>query len=463
MRARGAGATIVTMLTTDPVTGAAGALRRTLTRPVRLAGEEGYDDARAGWNTAADRRPALVAAPADAAEVAAVVRFARAHGLRVAVQATGHGARPGDGADGAVLVRTEALRGVEVDARTGVARVAAGEPWHRVVAAAGPERAAPHGSSADVGVVGSTLHGGLGWLARRHGLAANAVRAVELVTAAGAPLRADAEHHPEVFWALRGGGQPLGVVTAIELALPRVSDLSAGALLFDLGRAPAVLRAWRSWTRILPPSVTSVVRLLRMPDAPAVPDLLRGRRWCAVLATALDRPGAADALVAPLRALGPEIDTFAPAPLTALPRLAMDPPGPLPSTGTSLLLDALPDDALDALLAVAGPSAETPLPVVEVRHLGGALADPAPGGGALSALPGEHLVFATGLLTPAAADATEAQLDRLERALAPWDSGRRYPAMCQRPVDPATAFRPAAWSRLRAVRAALDPDGLLIA
>ncbi len=377
---------------------------------------------------------APVVTPSGVDEVVEAVRFAGAHDLRVEVRGPGRDGGAPAAADDALLLRTDALRGVAVDPRTGVARIAAGEPWHRVVAATGPGRAAPHGTSVAEGAAAWTLAGGVGWLARRHGLAANAVRAVELVTAAGEHVRADAEHHPEAFWALRGGGRALGVVTAIELALHPVTDLCAGALLFDLGRAPAVLAAWRAWTGDAPDALTSAVRLLRLPAAPGVPELLRGRAWCVVMAAVLARPAAADALVAPLRALGPEIDTFAPAAPAALARLAVGPPGPVAPAGAGLVLDGLPDGAAGALLELAGRGARDAPPLVELRHLGGALATPAPGGGALSALPGTHLVRAAG--------------DGLEPALAPWAAARRHPG-------PGAA----ASARLAAVRQAMDPEG----
>jgi FAD/FMN-containing dehydrogenase len=161
-------------------------VRRLCGGAVVLPGDDAYDAGRQAWNTTADQRPALIAYPADAREVAEVIAYARETGLRVAPQATGHNALPlGDLSD-TVLVRTAAMTEVRIDAVHRRARVGAGVLWDDVVSAAAPHGlSALHGSSPDVGVVGYSLGGGLGWLARLHGLQAGSVTAVELVTAGG--------------------------------------------------------------------------------------------------------------------------------------------------------------------------------------------------------------------------------------------------------------------------------------
>jgi FAD/FMN-containing dehydrogenase len=193
-------------------------------------GEGNWDSARAAWNLAIDQRPAMVARPGGADEVAAVVKFARENDLRVAVQAEGHGAGAlaGVGED-TLLLKTGRMIGTEVDAENRRARVAAAAKWRDVDALASPRGlAALAGSSAEVGVVGYTLGGGQGWLARKHGLACNSVLAAEVVTADGELVRADLEHEPDLFWALRGGGGNFGVVTALEFELYPASDLYPG-------------------------------------------------------------------------------------------------------------------------------------------------------------------------------------------------------------------------------------------
>ena len=208
--------------------------------PSVLPGEDGWEAARQAWNVAADQHPAAVAHPETAEDVVAAVRFARARGLRVAAQCTGHAAAELDPLDDALLVRTANLRELEIDPEARRARVGAGLQWAEVAeAAAAHGLAGPAGSSGTVGVVGYTLGGGNGWLGRRHGLACNGVSAVELVTADGELRRVDAASDPELFWALRGGGGGnFGVVTAIEFALHPVAEVEMGFLLWPVQPGP---------------------------------------------------------------------------------------------------------------------------------------------------------------------------------------------------------------------------------
>jgi FAD/FMN-containing dehydrogenase len=208
--------------------------------------DPGWDDARQAWNLAVDQRPAAVAVPESAQDVVDAVRFARERGLRVAAQGTGHNAGPlGDLAD-TVLIKTHAMRGLVIDPAARIARAEAGVIWQQVTdAAAEHGLAGLAGSSPDVGVVGYTLGGGMSWLGRTYGLSANNVEAFELVTADGRLVRADAEHEPDLFWALRGGGGSFAVVTAVELRLFPVTEAYAGLLWYPVEQASEVLHAWR--------------------------------------------------------------------------------------------------------------------------------------------------------------------------------------------------------------------------
>src|SRR5215467_7640256 len=192
------------------------ALRAAVTGDVFVPGEDGYDQARQAWNLAVDERPAVVVTAGSAADVVHAVRFARAQGMRIAPQGTGHGAEPLEPLEGAMLLRTSRMRSVQIDPAARTARAEAGALWQDVTVPAGEHGlAALAGSSPNVGVTGYTLGGGLGWLARRYGLAANSVTAAELVTPDGHLVHADADHQPDLFWAVRGGGGSVGVVTAL--------------------------------------------------------------------------------------------------------------------------------------------------------------------------------------------------------------------------------------------------------
>jgi FAD/FMN-containing dehydrogenase len=434
---------------------------------VHLPGSATYDAARVPWNVAVDQRPAAVAVPRTAEEVATVVGAAAALGLKVAPQGTGHGAAALGGRDlrQAVLLRTTELQGVAVDPVRSVARVGSGALWRDVVDAAAPHGlAALHGSSPDVGVAGYALGGGIGWYARRHGLAANSVLAVELVTADGSVVRADAVENTDLFWALRGGGGSFGVVTALELRLFPIPDAYAGMLIWDLDRAEEVLEAWAAWSAEAPDEVTTSLRFMRFPPMPELPDFLRGRRLVVVDGAVLGDDARGQELVAPLRALEPEIDTFARVPAPALSGLHMDPEGPTPSVGGGLLLAGLDAPTVAAFLEAAGPQSPTTLLVSELRQLGGALGRPAPDGGALDRVDAGYAAFFVGIAaTPELAAAGAADVDRVLAALIPHGTGGNLLNLAERPVDPASGYPEATWQRLRAVRDQRDPDRLFLA
>ena len=325
---------------------------------VHLPGDDGYDASRSPWNLAIDQRPAAVAVPHTAEEVAQVVRAAATAGLHVAPQSSGHNPGPlvDHGLAGTVLLRLHEMTGVTVGPGAGTVRVVGGTLWQDVVAALAPHgRAVMHGSSPDVAVAGYTLGGGLSWYARRHGLAADSVTALEVVTADGRLVRADAERESELFWALRGGGGNLGAVTAIELRTLPYADSYAGMLLWDRERAPEVLRAWSEWTRELPESVTTSIRLMSFPPLPDLPPFLSGRQLVVIDGAVLEADDRAAELLAPLRALAPEMDTFGRIPAAALPQIHMDPPQPTPAVSGHAMLAGVSEEALAALLAEVGP------------------------------------------------------------------------------------------------------------
>ena len=437
------------------------ALREKLTGAVTVAGDAGWDDARAAWNLAVDQRPALVAEPETVADVVAVVNFARERGLRVAPQGTGHSAAPLGPLQDTVLVKTHRMRVVGVDPECRLARAQAGAVWADVVGPASEHGlAALAGSSHDVGVVGYTLGGGVSWLARKHGLAANGVTAIQVVTADGQVRVVGPDREPDLFWALRGGGGSFGIVTAIEMALHPVDELRAGTLAFPWERAGEVLRAWREWTRTVPDEVTSLGRILQVPPLPDVPEPVRGRNLVAIEVVCLHGEAATADLVAPLRDLGPEIDTIAPTGPAGLLGLHMDPPGPVPGAGDGALLDVMPGEAIDALVAAAGPSSGSPLVSVELRHLGGALGRAADGGGAAASIEADFALYAVGMAPDEAAGAAAiAHIEKVKGALAEWNAGRVL-NFSERPSGH-DAFAPAVLRRLRAVKTLVDPDDVI--
>jgi FAD/FMN-containing dehydrogenase len=354
------------------------------------------------------------------------------------------------------------MRGVSIDAAARRARVEAGAIWDELVApATGAGLTALHGSSPDVGVVGYSLGGGIGWLARLYGLAANSITAVELVTADGDQVRVDDDHDADLFWGLRGGAANFGIVTALELELFPLQQAYAGWLIWDWEHSQDVLDRWVEWTHTTPSTVTSVGRIMRLPDLEFVPAALRGRDIVVVEAAYVGSRESGEELLRPLRELRPEMDTFDVVPAYDLTRLHRDPEGPSPGIGDGGLVQELPPGAIDAYLAAVGPGSGSPLVSTELRQLGGALGRPAPGGGALSHVDGSFAVYSVGV--PAdheAMPAMQQHVGAVTSALAPWASRRKLGNFSGSAEDPRSLFPDESYYRLRALKNRMDPGGL---
>jgi hypothetical protein len=427
-------------------------------------GDPDWDTARQAFNLAADQQPALIAYPESVDDVVAAIALARERRLRVAPQRTGHAAQAIESLAGCLLLRTDRMTGVELDVTARTARIVGGALWGEVSDAAAPHGLTPlAGSSRTVGVTGYHLGGGLSLASRKLGLAANAVRAVELVTADGSLVRATSDSEPELFWALRGGGGNFGVVTALEIDLFELPEVYAGNLLFPAERAREVLHAWRELTLTAPEDLTLSGRVLQVPDVPGPPPPLRGRAFAVVDVAFLGGASDGAELLAPLRTLDPEIDTVGPAGPDALGRVHMDPEEPVPALTDHTLTGPLPPEAIDAFVDAVGPDSGSTLVSAEMRQTGGAMSRPAPGGGVLDSLPGDYFVFGVAsLMVPGAAAAALGDFARLSEAMASYDSGR-YVNFSERQTPLSDFFPSAVVERLHAVKDHWDPDGLIVA
>lgn len=440
----------------------AAALRSRMRGVVLAPGDDGFDVTRGTFNTLDDQRPALIVLPETVDDVIAVVEFAREHRLRIVPQRTGHNASPLGDIAGTLLLRTDAMRAVQIDAGRRIARVESGARWADVVPRASElGLAALHGSTPDVSIAGYASGGGLGWYGRKYGLAANSVTAIELVTADGRLRRVDHEHSPELFWALRGGGGGnFGVITAVEFRLYPVDQLYAGVLFFGWERSAEVLHAWHEWTATLGEETTSVGRILQFPDVPDVPEPLRGRPFVVVEAFHLGDESEGARILEPLRRLGPELDTFAMIPPVGLAEIHMDPTEALPYRTDHLVLADLTPAAIDDLVTAVGPGSGSELISVEIRHLGGALGRAEPGNGALARMPGEYLVFGVGATPDEPAErAVRSQLDAMVAAMRPLASGA-YLNFTEHAVTPDHIFDDHTLRDLQRVRATYDPHAL---
>lgn len=415
------------------------ALRQRFAGQVHLPGDPGYDPNRRSLNPSVDARPALIVEAASAADVRTALVTARALDVPFSVQATGHGTHTAN--DGGILVRTSGLATAIVDPDRRIARVGAGTRWGAVLAAAAPFGLAPlSGSSPDVGVTGYTLGGGVGWLGRRFGFAADSVVRAEVVTADGRSVTTSVDRNPDLFWALRGGGGNFGVVTAVEFRLYPVARVYAGAAYFTADEAAETLARYRDWAATAPDALSTAALLRRMPDSPEVPEAVRGRRVVMIKAMYAGDAAAARRLLRPLwSAAGPVLHED----MRAM-RYADAAMGGTPARYLNLF-PALPDPVLRAL---AGAHEDGLASTVEIRHWGGAMADPGPGAG-----PVGHRDMPFSVIVDAAVPA-------VAEALRPYGSGGTFLNFLADPGRTSTAYTPENLRRLRSVKAAYDPDNV---
>jgi hypothetical protein len=431
---------------------------------VATPSDSDWDEARQAWNLAADQQPPAVAFVESADDVAKVLGFARENDLRVAAQGTGHGAVPMGPLDGVILIKTERMRGVDIEGEK--ARVESGALAEDVADAAIKDgRCSMPGTSPNVGVTGYTLGGGLSWFGRKYGWACNRVSAIELVTADGEARTVDASGEPDLFWALRGGGGGYAVVTALHVELLPIAEAYAGSILFPTELTADGVRAYRDWTASAPEEVGSLIRMMNLPPLPDVPEPIRGKRFLAITAACIGSQEEGEKAIAPLREIGePLMDTFGQMPAPGLTRIAMDPEPPVPGLGHHRVLNELPDEALDAFVEAAGPDSDSPLLLAELRHLGGALARPAQNGGALDKLDGEFVMLGVGMLMdPAMRDPITAQLDKMADTMKPWAADRGYFNYAERPCDVEALLPAATCERLAHVKRSWDPEDLILA
>ncbi|HEX6472290.1 MAG TPA: FAD-binding protein [Streptosporangiaceae bacterium] len=438
---------------------------------VAFPGDPAYEAATAVFNLSAPARPAAAVTARTVGEVSAAVRYAAAEGRQVRVQTTGHASAAVRPLDGAVLIRTELAGRVEIDPIRRVARVPAGTRWAAVVeAAAAHGLAAPHGSSPNVGAVGYLLRGGLSFYGRKVGLAANSVRAVELVTADGEPRRADEGSDPELLWALRGGGGGFGVVTAIELELFPIAKVVTGAAYWPATHAERLLRAWLRWSADAPWEATTTLVVMNLPPLPDVPPVLAGRTMVSVSGAVLSETDAGTAgaerhaadLLAPLRAVAePVLDTWHPTTPSAVLEAHMDPTDPVPFVGDHMLLDDLGDAGAAAFLEVVGEGSGSPFVLAGLRQLGGAFARPDPAGGVLDHLDARFSYAGSGVpMEPVTVAALRGHIAKVRAALAPWDTGRTAPSFVEDFGQPQRHLSPADVEAVDRVRVRVDPAGL---
>ena len=442
-----------------PLPSALHALSGTFDGPVLLSGDDGFDEARRPWNLAIDQTPAAVATPAGLDDLRRLLAAARDAGTALAVQPSGHGAS-GDLA-GALVVRTAAFDRLDVDLDAGVVVVGSGVRWGAVVAALeGTGWAAPAGTSPVVSVAGYTLGGGHSWFSRTAGLGSDNLRAAWVLRTDGTHERVDDVSDPETMWALRGAGGIAGIVTALEIDLLRTPAQWGAALTFDAADSAAVIRAVRDFAEHAPATLNVFTNSMRMPDAPMLPEEIRGRSFISVQALSSDGP--ADAFLDALRgAAAVQRELVGPTSPATLAAASGEPTDPTPGRGAALALEQLDDATISALVDFRQAPEQWPIVGIDLRMLGGALDSPRRAGFSSLASAGWLLHALVPVFPGAPAEPGDASIAGLLALLAPVAADRTIPTFLAPGQTLERCGTSADIDRLRAVRASADPDGVL--
>jgi FAD/FMN-containing dehydrogenase len=351
------------------------ALRAAIGGRVLQAQDEGYEQARQIWNAMIDRYPALIVQCTGTDDIVLALRFARQHGLEVAVRGGGHNIAGHSISDGGLMIDLSGLRAVEVSPAKRRAWVQPGATLADLDAATQRHGlATPVGINSTTGIAGLTLGGGFGWLTREHGMTVDNLLSAEVVTADGSRLRASADENADLFWGLRGGGGNFGIVTSFEFQLHPVGpEIYAGLLVYPLEQGAQVLRGWRDFADTAPESVSAWIVVRHAPPLPFLPLGSHGRK-VVVVAVACTAPAAKrEALIAPLLQLGKPYGSFIGPQPYAQWQQAFDPlltPGAR-NYWKSHNFSPLSDEVLDTIVAFAD---QLPAPGSEIflAHIGGA-------------------------------------------------------------------------------------------
>ncbi|GAA1301086.1 FAD-binding oxidoreductase [Planotetraspora silvatica] len=431
--------------------------------PVLFPEDDGFADEVSVFNMTVAHRPRVIIGATDVADVQAAVNFARDQDLPVAVLNTGHGPSvsvPGE----AVMITTRRMTEVSIDSAAKTARVEAGVRWGQVVQEAAKVGLAPlAGSSPQVGVVGYTLGGGVSIaLGRALGYAADHVLAIDVVTADGRLRHVTPHSDAELFFALRGGKGNFGVVTAMEFSLFPVTELYAGALHFPGENARAVLQAYQRFTATAPDDLTSSIVFLRAPDLPFIPDFMRGRLTVSVRISYLGSAHDGETLVGPLRAAAPVLaDTMTMMPAAHIASITNDPTEPGAAVEHFAVLDAWSPSAMETILEVAGPDSGSDITMVNLTHLGGALALAPEWANAVGRRDAAYAAFALTAVAPGdEGGRKDMGLELIDR-LAASGGGRKHPSYLS-PADASIesvrlAYDEATYERLQAAKTTYDP------
>jgi len=407
-------------------------LRRQLAGEVVVPQDSEYDAARSVWNGYIDKRPRVVARCRGVADILAALRFARAHSLLTAIRGGGHNVAGFGTCDGGIVIDLGPMKGVRVDPEARTARAEPGLTWgefDRETQAFG--LATTGGLVTTTGIAGFTLGGGIGWLTRKHGFTIDNLISADVVTADGRLLTASPASHPDLFWALRGGGGDFGIVTSFEFQLHPVGPVVLGGAVFHPAeKAREVLRFYNRWVATLPDEMTSMAAFITAPPLPFIPQPLHGTPMVAIAVCYAGPMEDGQRVAQPLVTFGPpQVAHIGPVPYTILQGMfdASAPRGIHAYWKTHYVQD-LSDAAIDALVAeTAKMGSLSPFATLHIHHLEGAVSRVKPEATAFRHRTPRYAMNVVGLWTAGEqADPHIAWVRRTFDAVQPFATGAPY-------------------------------------
>jgi FAD/FMN-containing dehydrogenase len=435
-------------------------LRAAFTGRVIAPQDPGYDEARTVFYGGIDRRPAVIVRPADAAEVSRVVSLARETGLELAVRSGGHSTAGHCVVDGGIVLDLSDMRALDIDPERHTAWAQTGLTSGEYTAAtAAHGLATGFGDTGSVGIGGITLGGGVGFLVRKHGLTIDDLLAAEVVTADGRLLRVDVGTHPDLFWAIRGGGGNFGVATRFQFRLHQV-DTIVGGMLF-LPATPDVIHSFMAEAEAAPEELSTIANVMPAPPMPFVPEEHHGRLVIMALLCYAGPTEAGERAVAPFRSLAtPIVDMVRPMPYPEIYLPEEDDYHPT-AVGRTMFVDSIDRDVAEAILAYLRASDAT-IRVAQLRVLGGAMAR-VPADATAFAHRGSRIMVNVAAFYDGPEDrpVREAWVTDFAAALRQGDSGAYVNFLGDEgEARIRDAYPGATWGRLAAIKARYDPSNL---
>jgi FAD/FMN-containing dehydrogenase len=441
-------------------------LREVFSGELILPGDGGYDEARAVFNAMIDRSPAVIARCASTADVAAAVGFARERRLVVAVRSGGHSVAGLSVCDDGIVIDLGGLKTIDVDPNARTARVGGGVLWGELDAATQEHGLhTPGGRVTTTGLGGFTTGGGYGWTSSKHGLTCDNLISAEVVLADGRAVTASERENEDLFWAIRGGGGNFGIVTEFTLRLHELGPIVlAGIALWQLDRAPDVLRAWRDYVDEAPDELSTACVVVTAPPEPFVPDHLQGTQVLANVALYVGNPEAGAPIVQPLKDLRPDLDQIQPMPYTAFQAI-FDPAAPkgMRSYWRGEYMRSFSDEAIDTFLehAPALTAEAMPLSQTVVFRIGQGVTAVPEDATAFSHRDANYLFHPISMWADPADDARLIAANRaFADAMRPYGTGGAYLNFTPEPDRVRDAYGNEKYRRLATLKNDYDPDNL---